>query len=146
MLRELDTNNVSAKSVTPIRDNLIITPLTPQNTSTTPQQPGLRKEGSGGKTIRGQRQRKRYERPDGVRPRVPRKVLQAGNQFDIDMGRQGYYKCPHLGIYCSCGSARDIESCRGHEYCLLREDNTMVDRLWKSHRENEKTMLPLLAN
>lgn len=67
------------------------------------------------------------------RPRVPRQILRSGSKYDISMGRHGFFRCPHLGVYCSCGSARNIQNCRGGEDCELREANSLVDRLWRNY-------------
>ena len=136
MYRKLDSINRSLKSDTPIsaigkNPSLDYSfPLSPEN----PEKSGENRVEIEGIPKGGKRR---------VRPRIPRKVLQAGNKYDISVGKYGFFRCPHLGIYCSCGSARDIQNCRGGEDCTLRDINPFIDRLWHSYNASKSNCTPI---
>ena len=77
--------------------------------------------------------------------RIPRQIRRTGSKYDIGMGRQGFFKCPHLGIYCNNGSARDIEKCAGGLACEKRYVNGLVERLWQGREAIQSKSTGVLA-
>jgi len=74
-----------------------------------------------------------------TKKRIPRAIRQTGDKYQVSAARMGLFTCPHLGLLCGYGSARDIANCPGNGHCELRKINSLVDRLWDSRLTYETT-------